>query len=426
MKPFLKEEIIDIILISPDRVIYYDFDEKENSFILKNLEVLKTPIYENGLFFKNNLEKALDEIIKKYKIKELGVSLHFPNIFFQKITISRTPDPLNAIKNYLQNYLPLNLEKYKIIYKEDVYKLSGNFANYNVFLFPKELEEELLDFFFKEDVTLYFVSPSFEAILSNLIYEALISFTENYLIFFIDEKIAQVFYLENLKPEKIFFEEVGPETNFDLFIERFINYFTSQEKKFETLIFAFPEIQIKNYNFIKINPYEFIGKGNIVLLKKIFQDQPFLDFLSLKPQTVYFFNKIKKSFNLSTFFILIVTLISLFSLIYFYFDFSNKEQTLKEEIQKISKIENFSEIKNSLDYLNQLKERIETKEKEKKLEVLISLINKDYELESYDFQRREIVFKVSKEKIEDFRKEVQDLNVKEEEHQDYYRITLTF
>jgi hypothetical protein len=426
MKPFLKEEIIDIILISPDRVIYYDFDEKENSVILKNLEVFKTPIYENGVFLKNNLEKALDEIIKKYKIKELGISLHFPNIFFQKVTIPRTPDALNAIKNYLQNYLPLNLEKYKIIYKEDVYKLSGNFANYNVFLFPKELEEEILDFFFKEDVTLYFVSPSFEAILSNLLYEALISFTENYLIFFIDEKIAHIFYLENLKPEKIFFEEVSQETNFDLFIERFINYFTSQDKKFETLIFAFPEIQIKNYNFVKINPYEFIGKGNIVLLKKIFQDQPFLDFLSLKPKTVYFLNKIKRSFNLSTIFIFSVTLISLLTLVYFYFDFSNKEKALKEEIQKMQRRGNISEIKSSLDYLTELKGKIEEKEKEKKLDVLISLINRGYEVESYDFQRREMVFKVSKDKIEDFKKEVQGLNIREETAENYYRVILTF
>ena len=426
MKPFFKEEIIDIILISPDRIIYYDFNEKENNLILKNSEILRTTVYENGVFFKNNLEKALDEIIKKYKIKELGISLHFPNIFFQKLTISRTPDPLSAIKNYLQNYLPLNLEKYKIVYKEDVYKLSGNFANYNVFLFPKELEEEILDFFFKKDITLYFVSPSFEAILSNIFYEALISFTENYLIFFIDEKIVHIFYLENLKPEKIFFEEVSQETNFDLFIERFINYFTSQEKKFETLIFAFPEIQIKNYNFTKINPYEFIGKGNIVLLKKIFQDQPFLDFLSFKPQTVYFLNKIKKSFNLSTIFIFTVTLISLLALSYFYFDFSNKEKALREEIQKIPKIGNFSEIKNSLDYLTQLKERIETKEKEKRLDILFSLINKGYEVESYDFQRREMVFKVDKEKIEDFKKEVQGLNVREEEHENYFRFILTF
>jgi len=426
MRPILREEIIDIILIAPDRIIYYDFDEKRGNIILKNLEVLKTPIYENGFFLKNNFEKALEEIINKYKIKELGISLHFPNIFFQKVVISRTPDPLNAIKNYLQNYLPINLEKYRIIFKEDIYKISGNFANYNIFLFSKELGEEILDFLFKNDITLYFVSPSFEAILNNFLYEALISFTENYLIFFIDEKLAHIFYLENLKPEKIFFEEVSSETNFDIFIERFINYFLSQEKKFEVLIFSYPEVQIKNYNFVKIDPYEFIGRGNIILLKKIFQDQSFLDFLSLKPRAVYFLNKIKKSLNITTIFIFVVTLISLFSLTYFYFYFSNQEKTLKEEIQKIPKKTNVSEIKSSLDYLLQLKEKTKEKEKEKKLDILILLLSKGYELENYDFQRREMVFKVSKEKIEDFKKDIQGLNVKEEENDKFFKVTLTF
>jgi hypothetical protein len=57
---------------------------------------------------------------------------------------------------------------------------------------------------------------------------------------------------------------------------------------------------------------------------------------------------------------------------------------------------------------------------------LISLINKGYEVESYDFQRREMIFKVSKDKIEDFKKEVQGLNIREETAENYYRIILTF
>jgi hypothetical protein len=37
-----------------------------------------------------------------------------------------------------------------------------------------------------------------------------------------------------------------------------------------------------------------------------------------------------------------------------------------------------------------------------------------------------MVFKVSKDKIEDFKKEVQGLNIREETAENYYRVILTF
>lgn len=423
MKIF-KEEIIDILLISSDRLIYYDLEEKDNEIKLKRLEILKGEIYSNGVFFKENFEKALKELLTKYKLNELGVILHLPNIFFQRITIPRTTDPASAIKNYLQVNLPLPLERYKFIFKEDIYKLSGNLANFDIFFFPREIEEAILEVIFKENLTIYFIAPSVEAILSNLIYEAKITFSENYLVFFIDEKLTHILYLENLKLESLFLEEISENTNFEIFFQRYIGYFQSLNKKFEILIFSFKETALSNLQTILINPYEFIAKGGVVLLRKIFQDQPFLDFLNLKPKNVYFFTKIRRPILVASIFLIVVSLIAILVFGFYYSKLSQTEKEIKENLAKHPLRGNLKEIQNSLDYLLEIVQKIENKKNENYLKVLF--LSEKYSLESYDFDRREAIFKVPKEKLEDFRKELLNLNYRQEEDKDYYRVIVNY
>lgn len=423
MKIF-KEEIIDILLISSDRLIYYDLEEKDNEIRLKKLEIFKSEIYSNGVFFKENFEKALKELLTKYKLNELGIILHLPNIFFQRITLPRTTDPASAIKNYLQVNLPLPLERYKFIFKEDIYKLTGNLANFDIFFFPIEIEEAILDVLFKENLTIFFIAPSVEAILSNLIYEAKITFSENYLIFFIDEKLTHILYLENLKLERLFLEEISDNTNFEVFFQRYINYFQSLNKKFETLIFSFKEINLLNLQIILINPYEFIAKGGVVLLRKIFQDQPFLDFLNLKPKNVYFLTKIRRPILIASVFLIITSLITTLIFGFYYSKLSQTEKEIKENLTKNSLKVNLKEIQTSLDYLFELAQKIENKKKENYLRVLF--LSEKYFLESYDFNRREAIFKIPKDKMEEFQKELQSLNYRQEEEKDHYRVIVNY
>ncbi len=410
-----QEKSFSVLVLTPQRIIFSSLRNEKNKYVIEKSEEIITPIFVRDTILRENLEKSLKILIERYKFKEVGFIINLPGIFFQRITIPRTGNPLSSITNYLQATLPFPLEKYEFIYLEDIYHLSGNLANYNLFFFPKEIKEEILDILQSLDLTSFFIVPAFEIILENLIYKALISVNESFLVFYFDESIANIFFIENLRIDKLFIEEIDKEkTNFELFIERFKNYFESQGKKFNILILSDFDLKISNYKYLKIKSIEFINEGSLLLLKKIFQDQPFFDFLSLKPSRIYFLIKIRKTLSLASIFLISLLLIYLGGFVYLDFRLNSKKVELKKEISQISSggSELFEE---NLKYFIELANKI-SQRKEKRDEFL--KLTKFYNLEYLNEDTREAIFILNKDEVEKFKTEISkiglDININEE------------
>ena len=414
LKSILKEEALDIILITPSGVFYYDLEIENKSLKIKKTNKIVAEIFKDEKIIKENLEEAIKTLKEKEKIEELGIILHLPSVFFQQVVLPRTGNPESAIRNYFQVNLPLPLEKYHLIFKENIYHLSGNLSNFDVFLFPKEIIEDVFEVINKFEITIYFIAPALESVLNNLIYQTIVGFNENYLVIFIDQEIIQVLFLENLKLEKYFVEKINPQTtNFNILIKRFINYFETQNKKFNILIFSEIDLNLENLKIIKTNVYDFIVQGGLILLKKIFNDQKFLDLFEMKPKSIYFLSRFQRTIIVATVFILSLIFISTSVFLGFYLKLNKELSLLKKETAKIQQAssqnleENFNYLLNINKILN---------EKSLILDRLNEVFQKN--LVYYDLEKKEAQFILNKEDFEKIKENLpklgSNLKIKEE------------
>ena len=422
-----KEKVSDVISISQKRLLY---------FRLKSGKVIKTDAVEanffnQGIFQKENLEKALSVLIKKHKLTVLGIILHWPNIIYQRITLPRNPNPYEAILNYLKVSFPLSLERYTFFYKEDKYELSPTISNYNLFFIPKEIIDNLLVIIEKKNLVPLFISPSLEVIYQYFLAKSIIDFSGEYMIFYLDNDLLIVFLVKKLRIEKMLIEEIDFEkTNLNLIMARFYNFLkTNVGSEAKVLIFSekeinqFSEISHPQIIFVK-KPLEIFAEGSKLIFEKVFTDKEFIDFLPIKSYSAYFLNRLPSIIAFLTVYLVAAFFIVSSIFLIFNFSFHNQIKNLNREITTIKSPS--TEVLTQFDQLLAIKEKfnpqiLENFGKIKKITALSGFEKVDFQ----DFQKLSFSLKISKKDLEKIRfsvsrlfpevKLIQEENISDEE-----------
>ncbi len=401
---FLREKSYDLIFISPDELAYFSLEKNKVSFKISKAEAISGSLLEQGLLKFENLEKSLSFLIRKHKLKELGIVLHLPNILFQKISLPRGRNPQETISNYLKTSFPLPLEKYTFFYKEDKYKLTPTLSNFNIFFIEKNRIDVLLSIIEKYNILPLFITPSLEVVYQYLLGKSLIDFHEEYLVFFIDRNLLFALLIKNLRIEKVITEEISLNAiDFNLLIFRLYNFLkTSISPNAKVLIFSEKKQKISEIShqqiFFDLNPKEILIEGSYLIFNRVFSGQDFIDFLPLKPYSVYFFNRL---LSMSIFLSVYVFLLTLsFSVIYLGLDFK-----LRGEIKKLS---NFQKIQLTTNLNREQIEKFKNLNQKLNLPVLenfdkIKTISQLKELESMNYSPNQALsfsLRVKKEDLE--------------------------
>lgn len=291
-----KEKIYDLVWINKNNITY--FKVERTGKILAS-EIFEVNLFSQGIFQKQNLESGLSLLIKKHQLKVLGIVLNLPNILYQRVTLPRTPNPYEAILNYIKVSLPLSLEKYTFFYKEDKYKLEPTVSNFHLTFASKEVIDHLMSIINKHNLIPLFIVPSLEAIFQYILAKPLIDFNDEYIVFFLNKEMIITFLIKNLRIEKIIHEEIDLErVDLNLVINRFYNFFKSQLSPEGKILFLseeklapFSEISHQQLFFVQPVTDILIG-GSKLIFEKVFSDQEFIDFLPIKSYSAYFFNRL--------------------------------------------------------------------------------------------------------------------------------------
>lgn len=399
--PSLKERIFDILLIECSGINYIQFEIKETKIEVLKDKKIQISIFNQNVLNLNNLEVALNQIISQEQVQELGIILHIPNILFQKINLVKSPNIEEAIYNYLKTTFPLPLDQYRFFFKEDPFQKTGNISAFNIYFINKELVTRLLMAVEQYNLIPLFITFSAEAFYHYLLKKTLIEFYSEYLIFFIDQHLISILWIDNLRVGKVIFEEIFPETNIGLTILRFYNFFkTNFSAQTKILFFSqkdFPiPTEIKEQKFIfNINPRDVFLESGQILFEKVFADEKFIDFLPIKPRSAYFIRRLPKIFNLLSIFL--GSLILIFAPFYFYvyFQFKKQEKELSSQIIRVkstdyeNKVRNFLKLTQDLDFKSW--ERFQ----------LLNQIQKISSLETIIFDKEKVIFsmKIKKEDL---------------------------
>jgi hypothetical protein len=291
------------------------------------------------------LEPALQVILKKHKLTELGIILNLPNIIFQRINLTGTTGVKEALLNYLKTNFPLPIEKYSLFYKQEKYKTLPTLSTFNVFLVSKEIIDSLLAVIEKYNLIPIFISPSVEIFFQYLLSKTILSFNEEYLIFLLEENTLLVFLIRNLRLEKVILEEYDPEKiNLDLLISRIYNFFKPELQSTTKIIFFmekrdFPEITQQKIFFSSPTINVFL-EGSYFAFMNVFTEKQIIDFSPLKNYTAYFLNRLPSIIVfLSTYLLILLFLISS-SFLVFQNIFKKESKKLASEIKTISPNEN--------------------------------------------------------------------------------------
>ena len=355
-----REKYLDLLIIDTNNLSYFKiFKEKTKTKVLKS-EKIEINIFSRGIFYFSNLEVALQSILKKYKLTELGVVLNLPNIIFQKINLAREIGAKEAIVNYLKTFLPLPIEKYYFFYKEDKYRGSPTLATFNVFLISKEIIESILNIIEKNNLIPIFISPSIEISFQYFINKNILNFDEDYLIFLLEENTLLVFLISNFRLEKVILEEYNSEKiSLDLLISRVYDFLKPLIKTTTKIIFFmkerdFPEITQEKI-FYPTPPIDVFIEGGYYTFLNVLREKQIIDFSPLKNYTAYFLNRLPSIIIFLSVYILILTLGISISYFAFQNKFKKEIKTLSSEIKNISSNENIQiQLENFKNVVSQL------------------------------------------------------------------------
>lgn len=356
---FLKEKNLDLLLISRTSISYFKL---KSGKIFKS-EVIKVNLYEKGIFQKDILESIVISLIKKYKLSVLGIIIHLPSIFYQRVTINKSSDPYQAIYNYLKVSLPLSLEKYNFFYKEDRYGISSTSSNYNVVFINKEIVENLLKIVEKHNLIPLFISPSLEVVYEYMLAKSIINFNGEYIVFFVDNDILLVLLIKQLRIEKVLLEEIDIESsNLDLIINRFYSFLKMNASNDVKVVFSAEKDLSNLFNNISsqtisiAKPFEILISGSNFLFEKVFSDQEFIDFLPIKSYSAYFLTRLPSIIFFLTFYLFSVFVVISTVFLIFNFFFNKEIATLsKNQLNQIVPLE----IENKINSLLKLEDKID-------------------------------------------------------------------
>jgi hypothetical protein len=340
-----KAKYFDLLIINGSNISYFKITQEKTKIKVLKSEKVEAKIFSQGVFYFTNLEPALQVILKKHKLTELGIILNLPNIIFQRITLTGTTGVKEALLNYLKTNFPLPIEKYSLFYKQEKYKDLPTLSTFNVFLISKEIIDSLLAVIEKYGLIPIFISPSVEIFFQYLLNKTILDFNEEYLVFLLEENTLLAFLIRNLRLEKVILEEYDPEKiNLDLLISRIYDFLKSELKPTTKIIFFmekkdFPEI-VQQKMFFPSPTINVFLEGGYFVFNNVLAEKQIIDFSPLKNYTAYFLNRLPSIIIFLSMYLLI--LLFLISISFFVFQniFKKESKKLASEIKTISPNEN--------------------------------------------------------------------------------------
>jgi hypothetical protein len=340
-----KEKYLDLLIINNTSISYFKITQEKTKIKVLKSERVEARIFSQGVFYFTNLEPALQVILKKHKLTELGIILNLPNIIFQRITLAGTTGVKEALLNYLKTNFPLPIEKYSLFYKQEKYKALPTLSTFNVFLISKEIIDSLLAVIEKYGLIPIFISPSVEIFFQYLLHKTVLDFNEEYLIFLLEENTLLAFLIRSLRLEKVILEEYNPEKiNFDLLISRIYDFLKPELKPTTKIIFFmekrdFPEI-VQQKMFFPSPTINVFLEGGYFAFNNVLAEKQIIDFSPLKNYTAYFLNRLPSIIIFLSVYLL--ALLFLISISFFVFQniFKKESKSLASEIKTISPKEN--------------------------------------------------------------------------------------
>lgn len=360
-----KEKYLDLILIKPTGLEYFKIytQDRSNFQILKKDEI-KSEIFKHGLFNFHNFDDSLSKLLGKYKLNEVGIIIHTPNIFFKFIKLPPSKEPVSSIVNYLKINFTLPIERYSLSIFEDKYKSIGQTANYKVFLISKDIIENILKAVEKYNLLPLFISPSIEPIYQYFLNEAFLDFGGKYFFIIILKNLIMTAIIQNIRLEKLILEEIDLEkSDISFLIFRIYNSF-KQELDQSTKIVVLSEEKIQKQEIpadFKILPPDILIKGSYLVYKNILKEtkvKTTIDFLPIKNYKAYFLNRISSILVFISIYIILLALT--FSAVFFGINkFLDKKITdLKRSIGSLNiKLTNYENLSNFIETTKRLEKR---------------------------------------------------------------------
>jgi hypothetical protein len=295
---FFKEKYFDLIIINNKGIRYFKMEKENRKITVLKSDQINIDIYSQGIFSLSNLEIALQTLLNKHQLTELGIILNLPNIIFKRISLNRNATTKEAIWNYLKINLPLQIEKYSLFYKEDKYKTSPTMATFDVFLISKEIIDSLLGIIEKYNLLPIFIAPSVDIIFQYLLDKTIIDVDGEYLIFLLEENNLIVLLIRKMRVIKVILEEYdNQKTDLNFLITRIYDFLKNELKETAKIIFFMD----KNQNFSQITQQKiFLSvpatnifiEGCYITLSKILNEKQTINFLPFKNYTAYFLNRL--------------------------------------------------------------------------------------------------------------------------------------
>jgi hypothetical protein len=361
------EKYFDLLIINGSGLSYFKITQEKTKIKVLKSERVEAKIFSQGVFYFTNLETALQVILKKHKLTELGIILNLPNIIFQRITLAGTTGAKEALLNYLKTNFPLPIEKYSLFYKQEKYKALPTLSTFNVFLISKEIIDSLLAVIEKYGLIPIFISPSVEIFFQYLLNKTILDFNEEYLIFLLEKNTLLAFLIRNLRLEKVILEEYNPaKINLDLLISRIYDFLKPELKPTTKIIFFmekkdFPEITQQKMFFPSPTINVFL-EGGYFAFNNVLAEKQIIDFSPLKNYTAYFLNRLPSIIIFISMYLLILLFLISISFLVFHNIFKKEGEKLASEIKTISpkedvvaQLENFKKITSEINQILFLK-----------------------------------------------------------------------
>ena len=351
-----KEKYLDLLIINNTSISYFKITQEKTKIKVLKSERVEAKIFSQGVFYFTNLEPALQVILKKHKLTELGIILNLPNIIFQRINLVGTTGVKEALLNYLKTNFPLPIEKYSLFYKREKYKSLPTLSTFNVFLISREIIDSLLAVIDKYGLIPIFISPSVEIFFQYLLNKALLDFNEEYLIFLLEENTLLALLISNLRLERVILEEYNPEKiGLDLLISRIYDFLKSELKPTTKIIFFmekkdFPEI-VQQKIFFPAPTINVFLEGGYFAFNNVLAEKQIIDFSPLKNYTAYFLNRVPSIVVFLSIYLFILSFLISISFFVFQNIFTKESRKLASQIPSLSFKEN---LQNQLEILKKI------------------------------------------------------------------------
>jgi hypothetical protein len=399
-----KQKYFDFILIQNKSVEFFRTAKGQSDLKILKSGKVEAEIFKDGTLKLLNLEPALDSLLKKFKIQEVGVVLNLPNIIFKKISLLKTVKLKDSIFNYLKTNFPLPIENYTFYYEEEGFKPIGSVSRFSLFLVEQNLIERITNNLEKFNATPLFITLAAETLFQYLVNRSFVELNEDYLVFFLLEDNLLTLMIKNFNIEKMILEDYDErKINLESIILKIYN-FLKKDLSPTTKILLFlndkkldlPEI-VHSKTFLGINTKNITLEGSYLAFNYILENKNIVDFFPLKNYYAYFLNRLPSTIIFLTTYLLFlaITFSSLFFV--FYPKLQQEKNKLEQTKQKIS---SFFADEENLKLLLQTKEGLNREIFSKLSQVKNIIKMTDFENISYKDGNLIVFLKTDKQNLE--------------------------